>query len=116
MILFAAPAKSFIYTPLSPARVNRRDTLAEYNDEINALYKTIAQAAHMALKPPKIWSPKNSLTYVRGIIVAVLGKRLDDDADLFNYGTDRYALFKLFNIPLQNPYLLSAVYKQHASG
>jgi hypothetical protein len=107
MILFAAPAKPFIYT-LSPARVNRRDTLAEYNDEINALYKTMAQAAHMALKPPKIWSPKNSLTYVRGIIVAVLGKRLDDDADLFNYGTDRYALFNLLNIPLPSLHSLQA--------
>lgn len=91
MILFAAPAKPFIYTPLSRARVNRRDTLAKYSDEINALYNTLARAAHIALKPPKIWSPQNSLTYVRGIIVAVLGKKLDDDDDLFNYGTDRYA-------------------------
>ncbi|KAF8552805.1 NAD(P)-binding protein [Imleria badia] len=88
MILFAAPAKPFIYAPLSSARVNRRDTLAKYNDGINALYDTIARAARIALKPPRIWSPQNSLTYVRGIIVAVLGKKLDDDADLFNYGTD----------------------------
>lgn len=103
MILFAAPTKPFIYTPLGGTRVNRRDTLTEYSDEINVLYKTIARAAHMALKPPRVWSPEKSLLYVRGIIVAVLGKRLNDDADLFDHGIDRYALFKQFYIPVQNP-------------
>ncbi|KAG8221465.1 hypothetical protein J3R82DRAFT_1672 [Butyriboletus roseoflavus] len=88
MILFAAPMKPFSYTPLDAARVNRRDTLAKYNHEINALYKTIARAAHMAVKPPKIWSPDKSLIYVRGIITTVLGKKLDDDADLFDHGID----------------------------
>ncbi|KAF8132584.1 hypothetical protein EV363DRAFT_1583468 [Boletus edulis] len=88
MILFAALTKPFIYTHLNPTRVNRNDTLAKYNDEINALYNTVARAALIAMKPPKVWSPKNSLTYVRGIIVAVLGRKLDDDTDLFDYGID----------------------------
>lgn len=98
MILFAAPTKPFIYTPPDSARVNRRDTLVEYNGEINALYMTIARAAHMPLNPPKVWSPKNSLIYVRGIIIAVLGKKLDDDADLFHHGTDRYGPLNLLDM------------------
>lgn len=99
MILFAAPTKPFVDNPFNTRQVNRRDTLAEYNDEIKGLYKTIARATNMALKPPKIWSPENSLIYVRGIVVVVLGKNLDDDADLFNYGMDRCALFELLGIP-----------------
>lgn len=90
MIIFSIPTKPFIYTHHNSTRVNRRSTLAAYNSEINTLYNAIARSAYVALKPPKIWSPKNSLTYMRGIIFAVLGKKLDDDADLLNYGMDRF--------------------------
>lgn len=100
MVLFAAPTKPFIYAPPSSTRVNRRDTLAEYNGEINALYKTIAHAAHMALNPPRVWRPNNSLVYVRGIIVAVLGSKLEDDADLFSHGTNRCGPVHLSNVSL----------------
>lgn len=103
MIIFASPTKPFICTPLGSSLVNRRDTLAEYNGEIDTLYKTIARAAHMALNPPKIWSPKNSLVYVRGIIVVVLGKKLDDNADFFQHGTDRYEPFNLSDMSLDLP-------------
>lgn len=109
MILFAAPTKPFIYTLLGAVRVNRRDTLIEYSDEINALYKTVARAVHVALKPPEIWSPEKSLIYVRGIIGAALGRKLSDETDLFNHGIDRYALFRRLNIPLPEllPFLRS---------
>lgn len=109
MILFAAPTKPFTYTPLDTARVNRRDTLAKYGHEINVLYKTIARAAHMGLKPPKSWSLSRSLLYVRSIIVAVLGKKLDDNANLFDHGADRYALFKRIKHTPSEPSLFSSL-------
>ena len=98
MVLFAAPTKPFIYTFSS--RVNRRDTLAEYATEINALYKTIARTAHVALNPPEVWSPKNSLLYVRAVVVTVLGKKLNDDADFFNHGINRYGFVTYLACPL----------------
>ncbi|KAF9223090.1 hypothetical protein BS17DRAFT_734654 [Gyrodon lividus] len=86
MIIFTSRAKPFTYSPRGV--VNRQSTLAGYNDEINALYTTAEQAAQVALKPPKIWSPENALHFVRGIVVVLWGKRLDDEADLFHYGAD----------------------------
>ncbi|KAF8836796.1 NAD(P)-binding protein [Paxillus ammoniavirescens] len=86
MIIFASRTKPFTYSPRGT--VNRQSTLVNYKDEINVLYTTTEQAAQVALKPPKIWSPENSLHFVRGVVVAVWGKKLEDDADFFLYGAD----------------------------
>ncbi|KIJ62318.1 hypothetical protein HYDPIDRAFT_114825 [Hydnomerulius pinastri MD-312] len=86
MTIFASRTKPFSYS--YQGTVNRKSTLAGYTDDINALYDTTEQAALIGLKYPKVWSPENSLHFVRGIVVALWGKKIDDDADFFHYGAD----------------------------
>ncbi|KAF9238274.1 male sterility protein-domain-containing protein [Melanogaster broomeanus] len=93
MVIFASRTKPFTYS--SRGMVHRQSTLAGYNDDIKALYKSIEQVAHVALKPPKIWSPENSLNFVRGIVVTLWGKKIDDDADLFQYGADSMQVVRI---------------------
>ncbi|CDO77398.1 hypothetical protein BN946_scf184857.g4 [Trametes cinnabarina] len=66
----------------------RHMILADYHDEIDALYKQVEESAQSDLKPPASWDESNTLAYVRAVVHETLHRSIDDDADIFRNSGD----------------------------
>lgn len=87
MIIVASPCKPFTYT--AKGTVRRPAVIANYDDEINELYNTVALTTQTSVSSPSDWSLDQTKQFVRTIIANVLTTSIDDDVDLFQNGCDR---------------------------
>ena len=90
MVLVASPSKPFTYNIKGYPR--RPTILKEYHDDIEAVYKEVEQSAQSDVAGPITWDFVNVQSFLRIVVSKVLGKPLDDDADLFRNGCDRYSI------------------------
>jgi hypothetical protein len=102
MIVVAKPSKPFTYTAKNTAR--RQAIIVDYEEEIDALYNTLAVGAQVAA--PETWDLEGCVQFVR----VMVGKPIGDNADFFAHGIDRLGLSP-FHEKLKTNYM-AAVYKQ----
>lgn len=88
MIMVAKPSMPFSYT--AKRTVRRGAVLKEYDEEINALYETVAASAQSNVPPPSQWDVSSTIDYVRAVVRKILVHPVTDDDDLFQHGCDRY--------------------------
>lgn len=88
MIMVSSPSKPFVYTAKLTAR--RQAVIAEYEDEIDALYNAVEESTHAVGTLPSSWTMETSLDFVRSVIQSVLKVDVSDDDDIFQHSCDRY--------------------------
>lgn len=98
MILVCTPNKLFSYTPKNTVR--RQAVIADYEDEIDALYAAIQEAAQPHISSPTEWSRTNTLSSIRIVVTEVLKREISDDDDFFASGCDRYESVLLRSLDL----------------
>ncbi|KZT66300.1 acetyl-CoA synthetase-like protein [Daedalea quercina L-15889] len=86
MILVAKPDKPFTYTAKNTAR--RQAVINDYEDEINALYDTVAESTQSSIPTPEVWDLVATTDFVREVVGKVLRSSVQDDDDLFQNGCD----------------------------
>lgn len=87
MILVTSPSKPFQFNMKGLPR--RSIILAEYDNEVEALYKDIEDSAQGDLQPPEDWDEESTLVFIRGVVERTLRHTLSDDDDIFRSGGDR---------------------------
>lgn len=100
MILIASPSKPFEYT--SKGNLRRQRVLDAYTSEINALYELISESTQEDIAGPTEWTSHETRLFVKDVIARTLKTRstaIDDDADLFEHGLDRFEHILLGPIP-----------------
>lgn len=89
MIIVSSPTKPFSYTDKGTPR--RHAMVREYEQEIGNLYSGQAlETLTLEVAPPTDWDESSSLDLVRAVVTAVLRRHVQDDADIFRFGCDRY--------------------------
>ncbi|KAJ7648213.1 hypothetical protein DFH06DRAFT_1050166 [Mycena polygramma] len=86
MIIVPKPDKPFTYT--SKNTVRRQAVIADYEDEIAALYDAVEQTAAFNIAPITQWDAHSIRDFVRNAIHNVMANELDDDDDIFQHGCD----------------------------
>lgn len=86
MIIIANPAKPFEFTVKGTLR--RKAVLQVYEQEIEALYKTVDDVSHADVVIPQLWTLKNVVTMVRDIVTTVFERKIGDAEDIFLAGGD----------------------------
>ncbi|KAJ7046114.1 hypothetical protein C8F04DRAFT_1322704 [Mycena alexandri] len=86
MILVAKPEKPFTYT--AKTTVRRQAVIADYEDEIEALYDAVEESATLNIPPLLNWDAESILEFVRNAICSVLDMDLGDHVDIFQHGCD----------------------------
>lgn len=82
------PGKPFQYTAKGTPR--RQVSLDEYAEEIEELYKRVAESSQVDIPVPNSWSAGTVRSYVRGVVKRVMKvSDISDDEDLFQQGCDR---------------------------
>lgn len=90
MILVASPSRPFTYTAKGSAR--RQAVIADYAAEIKELYAAVSETIQEEISAPLDWSLPQTLEFIRTTISNVLTATVDDDADIFQHGCDRFAI------------------------
>ena len=88
MILVSKKDKPFVYSTKGTPR--RKAVIADYEAEIEELYRTVEDAAIIGFSSPAIWSSETSRAYVRTVVLGVMMTALGDDDDFFLHGCDRF--------------------------
>lgn len=88
MILVSKKDKPFVYSNKGTPR--RKAIIADYEVEIEELYRTVEDTAISGFNSPTTWSLETSRAYVRTVVLGVMMTTLGDDDDLFAYGCDRF--------------------------
>jgi len=88
MILVSKKEKPFAYSTKGTPR--RKVVIADYQAEIEELYRTVEDVAIIGFDSPATWSPEASRAYIRSVVLGVMMTTLGDDDDLFLYGCDRF--------------------------
>ncbi|KAJ7448015.1 hypothetical protein FB451DRAFT_1289566 [Mycena latifolia] len=86
MILVVKPDKPFTYT--AKMSVRRQAVIADYEDEMAALYDTVEQTAELNIPPLLDCSAASILVFVRDAVHNIVTARLGDDDDIFQHGCD----------------------------
>ncbi|KAJ7449028.1 hypothetical protein B0H11DRAFT_2079248 [Mycena galericulata] len=76
----------FTYT--AKMTVRRQAVVADYENEISALYETVEETTSRNIPPMVDWDAASILDFVRNAIHNVMGKDLGDDEDIFQHGCD----------------------------
>lgn len=87
MILIASTHKPFQYTAKLTPR--RHVVIKMYEDEIEALYNAVDESSQGGITAPVQWTEEATRGFVKENVWSVLGKRVPDDADIFQHGCDR---------------------------
>lgn len=87
MILVSSPKKPFTYTAKNTAR--RQAIIAEYDEEIDALYAAAQKTTQPHIDVPSEWTRENALEFIRRIVSEVLKHTIGDSKDIFESGCDR---------------------------
>lgn len=93
MILVCIPNKPFTYTAKNTVR--RQAIIADYEDEIDALYAAVQETTQPHISPPPEWSQANTISFIRIVVAEALKREISDDDDLFENGCDRCAFVRL---------------------
>ena len=88
MIIVSKKDKPFVYSTKGTPR--RKAIIANYEAEIEELYRTVEDTAITGFGSPSIWSPESSRAYARTVVLGVMMTTLGDDDDLFAHGCDRF--------------------------
>ncbi|KAI0370655.1 acetyl-CoA synthetase-like protein [Pilatotrama ljubarskyi] len=96
MILVATPLKPFQYNVKGLLR--RKFILADYSDEIEALYSDVDDSSHSDVCTPGTWDDKDTVVFVRNVVESTLGHPVADDADIFRSGGDSLQATRIRNI------------------
>ncbi|KAJ7449030.1 hypothetical protein B0H11DRAFT_2079260 [Mycena galericulata] len=83
-----APQHSRLFTYTAKMTVRRQAVIADYEDEILALYETVEETTSRNIPPLVDWDVASILDFVRNAIHNVTGKDLGDDEDIFQHGCD----------------------------
>lgn len=86
MILVAQPSKPFEFNAKGLPR--RGIVLAEYKDDIEALYKEAESATQGDFTAPVKWDEPRTLAFVRTVVQRTLQRDIADTADIFSNGGD----------------------------
>ena len=86
MILVSKKDKPLEYTPKGAPR--RKAILADYEDDIEELYRTVEDATVIGPGHLMTWSLDESTVYVRTVVCGVMMTSLGDDDDIFAHGCD----------------------------
>lgn len=86
MILTVSPSKPFSYTVKGVPK--RTPILAEYEKEIEALYKAVEEGLDDFVEGPKEWTLDASMAFTREVIQNSLKKLPADGDDVFDHGCD----------------------------
>ena len=70
----------------------RQIIIADYTEEIDALYATAKTESLSHISAPKAWTHEEILPYIRQIVTTVLHEEAPDGVDIFQYGCDRYGV------------------------
>ncbi|OCH93203.1 acetyl-CoA synthetase-like protein [Obba rivulosa] len=85
LVLIAPTWKPFILS--DKATVRRHETLNQYEAEIEDAYAKLESGAG-GDPLPDVDDDEGALTYVRNLVKGLIGKDVDDDANLFDHGMD----------------------------
>jgi len=104
MIIVSKPSKPFQYTAKLTPR--RHAIVREYEEEIERLYKEVADSSQSNIASPTEWSLPTILKFVREVVNKVLKHNVTDNQDIFQHGCDRFGTslttsdiaFKLNNV------------------
>ncbi|KAI0357816.1 acetyl-CoA synthetase-like protein [Trametes cingulata] len=86
MILVASPSKPFQFNVKGLPR--RAIILAQYQEEIEALYREVEESAQSDLRRPETWDASSTLSFIRAVVEHTLDRSIPDDADIFRNGGD----------------------------
>ncbi|KAH7912698.1 hypothetical protein BJ138DRAFT_1083028 [Hygrophoropsis aurantiaca] len=86
MIIVSKPSKPFTYTAKNTPR--RQAIIADYEDEINALYNAVEESTQSGITPPLHWDQQSTCAFVRKAVSSVMGRTISDDDDIFQQGCD----------------------------
>ncbi|KAK6984778.1 acetyl-CoA synthetase-like protein [Favolaschia claudopus] len=87
MIIVVKPDKPFTYT--AKMTVRRASVIADYEKEIDALYKLVDDSTSLNdILPPTDWSQESVRNFVRAAIHSVLTHEVGDEEDIFQHGCD----------------------------
>ncbi|KAK7046200.1 acetyl-CoA synthetase-like protein [Favolaschia claudopus] len=88
MITVVKPGKPFTYT--AKMTVRRASVIADYEEEIDALYKLVddSTSLNINIPPPTDWCEDSVRNFVRAAIVSVLTHHVGDEDDIFQHGCD----------------------------
>ncbi|KAL7284715.1 hypothetical protein ACG7TL_002021 [Trametes sanguinea] len=86
MILITSPDKPFELNAKGLPR--RKVIIANYEDEIEALYKQVKDSTHRDFHPPTSWDEQNTLEFIRAVVHDTLRRPVADDADIYQSGCD----------------------------
>ncbi|KAK0451170.1 NRPS-like enzyme [Desarmillaria tabescens] len=95
MILVAKPSKPFEFTAKGTLR--RKAILKAYNQEIEDLYKAIDDATQADVVIPQLWTLRNVMAMIRGIVTAALERKIGDSDDIFVAGGDSLTAMSIRN-------------------
>ena len=98
MILVSKKEKPFVYSAKGAPR--RKAVIADYEAEIEELYRTAEDVAINGFNSPATWSLEASRAYVRTVVLGVMMTTLGDDNDFFAYGCDRFGQYLASALPL----------------
>ena len=90
MITVSSPEKPFTYTAKGTTR--RQTIIADYAQEIDALYTSAKEKASAEIQLPSSWDYEGILMFMRQLVYSVLNRHIQDDDDMFQYGCDRYVV------------------------
>ena len=91
MIITTSPSKPFSYSAKGYPR--RVAAMQSYSDEISVLYENVERSSQPTITGPAIWDDQSTRAFVRRVVTSVLVRSIDDEADFFRNGCDRYAPF-----------------------
>lgn len=87
MILVSSPKKPFVFT--GKLTVRRRAVIADYEQEIDALYDAVNETSQVIKRFPEKWTRESSLVFARELVTTVLRDPVEDDDDIFQHSCDR---------------------------
>ncbi|KAJ3540826.1 hypothetical protein NM688_g6172 [Phlebia brevispora] len=83
MIICSSPSKPFTYTSKNTAR--RQAVIREYEEEIDALYRSL-DTASLKVALPAAWDQASTEAFVRDVVTKALRRHVEDNADIFRFG------------------------------
>ncbi|VDC04878.1 unnamed protein product [Peniophora sp. CBMAI 1063] len=86
MILVASPDKPLELTAKGNPR--RNICLAAYEKEIETIYSNVEESSNVGPEPPALWTPVETLDYIRAVVKTIMGQDLGDGDELFSLGCD----------------------------
>ena len=87
MILVSSPRNPFALT--AKFTVRRQAVIADYEQEIDALYDAVNETSQAVEHFPGEWTEKGSLEFSRNLVGNVLKDPVKDDDDIFQHRCDR---------------------------